>query len=54
MPPPALELGGAFPGRVYARKAINTDTPHTTVSIEPHRDTVKGSQESMSLSLDRL
>ena len=35
-------------------QAINTNTPHTTVSFEPHRDTVKRSQESMSLSLDRL
>ena len=42
MPPPALELGGAFPGRVYARKAINTDTPHTTVTFETHRNTVDG------------
>ena len=41
-------------GRVHALTAINTNTPHTTVSIEPHRNTVKGSQESMSLSLDRL
>ena len=63
MPPPALELGRACPaqgsgpgprGRVHALTAINTNTPHTTVSFETHRNTVKRSQESMALSMDRL
>ena len=28
MPPPALELGGAFPGRVHVRsQSVNTNTP---------------------------
>jgi hypothetical protein len=54
MPPPALELGGACPGRVHALTAINTNTPHTTVSFRTPLLAVKRPEESMSLSLDRL
>ena len=54
MPQPHYVRLKTSTGRVQALTAINTNTPHTTVSFEPHRDAVKRSQESMSLSLDRL